>query len=250
VFQKLGSTVILFNIRLLHYHVFSIKLIYYSKSLRKITTTYISNKLGFLLCLFNKKEDLFMNSQSNTNCNGNHNHNHDCSDPCPPRFAVCQSAAEDLHPLPCPALLECGQGANPRITANFPPVANPIATIPLASVEIDTTCLCSPNVKIEFSTLIQYNATGATSPLVIQLSRSCNGGSRMTLSTFTINLPVPGPTATLPFGFVFCSENVPARDCTYFVDIVSADVGAGEAPFVAFENTFISALAVGCARKC
>jgi hypothetical protein len=177
--------------------------------------------------------------------------NNNC-DPCPPRFAVCKPV-EDLHPLPCPAILECGQGANPKITTVFPPEANPAATLPLASVEIDTTCLCFPNLKIEFSTLIQYDATGATEPIIIQLSRSCNGGAKMSLSTFTIALPVPGTAATLPFSFVFCTENAPSKDCTYFVDIISADPGpgtGGSPHLIQFENTFISALAVGCAREC
>lgn len=194
-----------------------------------------------------------MNSQSNRNCNNNEN----CSNPCPPRFAACQSD-EDLHPLPCPALLECGEGFNPRLTASIPPDATstPIP-VPLAEVEIDTTCLCSPNIKIEFSTLIQFDVTGATGPLVIQLSRSCcnnrchnngNNGKKI-LRTYTITLPVPGgATTTLPFSFIFCKEDVKSQDCTYFVDIVAANITGGT--FIAFENTDISALAVGCEKKC
>lgn len=199
-----------------------------------------------------------MNSQSNRNCNDfrderRDDHRH-CD--CPRRFAVCQ-ASEDLHPLPCPAILECGEGFNPRITAEFPPEGS-TTTLQLAEVDIDTTCLCSPNIKIEFSTLIQFNVTGAADPIVIQLSRTCDNGSRCcvngtrkVLRTYSIGLAEPGGgTTTLPFSFVFCAEDVKSQECVYSVDIISANPGEGATAFIQFENTDIAALAVGCERKC
>lgn len=203
-----------------------------------------------------------MNSQSNRNCNDwKDDRKHDCRDDhrdcdCPKRFAVCKPD-EDLHPLPCPAILECGEGFNPRITSPFPPEGS-TTTLQLAEVEIDTTCLCSPNVKIEFSTLIQFNVTGSSEPIVIQLSRICNNGNkccvngtRKVLRTFSIGLGVPGGgTTTLPFSFVFCAEDVKSQECIYSVDIISADPGEGATAFIQFENTDIAALAVGCEKKC
>lgn len=194
-----------------------------------------------------------MNSQSNRNCNDFRDDRRDCD--CPRRFAVCKPN-EDLHPLPCPAILECGEGFNPRITTIFPPEGS-TTTLQLAEVGIDTTCLCSPNVKIEFSTLIQFDVGGSAEPIVIQLSRICNNGSkccvngnRKVLRTYSIGLAAPGGgTTTVPFSFVFCAEDVKSQECIYSVDIISADPGQGQA-FIQFENTNIAALAVGCERKC
>jgi hypothetical protein len=211
-----------------------------------MTNTYLSNNLVFFTVLYLiKRRILFMNSLSNTNCNGTQN----VTDTCPQRFAVCQAPIQDLHPLPFPAILECGQVNNRRITAVFPPAATPtVAPLDLASVEIDTTCLCFANLKLEFSTLIDSDATGAAGPLVLQLSRSCNGGTKAPLATYTLTLPVPGGTSTLPFNFVYCIENAPLKDCTYFVDITSADPGNGANAAIEFKNTAFAAFAVGASR--
>ncbi|AGX45139.1 DUF4489 domain-containing protein [Clostridium saccharobutylicum] len=198
-----------------------------------------------------------MNSLSHGNCGGTAGTGNICPNPCPPRFAACAAGAEELHPLPCPALLQCGEASNPRITSVFTP-STTTPSISLAEVEIDTTCLCFPNIKIEFSTLINADITGPAGSVTIRLSRSCNsgtnncnGGTSKTLRSYTINLSgVGGSTITTPFSFVFCSENVPSKDCTYFVDIVSANPGPATGSFIEFTNTDIAALAVGCARIC
>lgn len=186
-----------------------------------------------------------MNSRSNCNGNGTAGTG-TCTNPCPPRFIQCTSPDVDLHPAPCPAILVCGEGSNPRITD----AVTPAAPIALAEVEIDTTCLCFANLKIEFSTLMDVLDTGTTPPIVLQLSRICNNGTRKILSTYTINYAKTGGSATAsvttPISFVFCQENVPSKDCTYSIDIISADPST----FIQFANTSISALAVGCQRLC
>lgn len=185
-----------------------------------------------------------MNSLSHGNCNGTAGDI--CPNPCPPRFAKCTSAAEELHPLPCPALLECGTVGTPRIDANTPATAFPIF---VASVDIDTTCLCFPNVKIEFSSLINFDLGGNES-LTVQLSRTCNNGNKVVLRTFTITpVTAGGGVATLPFSFIHCTQNAPSKNCTYTVEITGATNLEGQ-EFIQFDNSAIAAFAVGCARIC
>lgn len=210
-----------------------------------------------------------MNSKSIGNCSGTAGASH-CVNPCPPRFIQCASPAEDLHPAPCPALLECGEVSNPKITANFT-ASSTVPAVSLADVEIDTTCLCYPHVKIEFSTIIENDKTnGHETAIIIQLSRTCNSGIQKVLSTYNLTIPrdrgsyggVAFPLIntpadfndTLPFSFIFCAENVPAKDCTYSVDIISVNADgpfiAPNKPAIEFKNTSIAALAVGCPRVC
>lgn len=179
------------------------------------------------------------NSQYHRNCSGTAGEN-TCVNPCPPKYIACQSPDEDLHPAPCPAILQCGTVGDPKIVASTP------VPVYVASVDIDTTCLCFPNLKIEFSTLLDLDATAAGGTMTIQLIRTCsnNPNNPIILKTYTITSPVE--TGTLPFNFIYCSQNAPSRYCTYTVKVTSATGFTS----IQFNSTAIAAFAVGCQRIC
>ena len=187
-----------------------------------------------------------MNSQSIGNCSGTAGAAATpCTNPCPQRFIQCTSPDVDLHPAPCPAILACGDVSNLTITTNNAGATTPALPVQIAEVEIDTTCLCFPNLKIEFSTLIDGTVNGKVN---IQLSRTCTNGTSKVLNTYVLDLGA-GPATTFPFSFVFCAENVPSKDCIYSVNLVSV-TAPGNNKTLIFSSTSISALAVGCQRLC
>lgn len=193
-----------------------------------------------------------MNSLSNGNCSGTAGAAN-CVNPCPPRYIQCTSPDVDLHPAPCPALLECGIVSNP----NIPSGITSTAPLFIASVDIDTTCLCFPNLKIEFSTLFNLPALTAASSFTIQLSRICTNAptNKVILKTDVITLPfVAGagiPITTLPYSFIYCTRNAPSRSCTYTVEVTASSyIATPVTGTIKADSTQIAALAVGCPRIC
>jgi len=135
------------------------------------------------------------------------------------------------HPIPGPSILACGNGTGLAIPAV--PAGTPFNPIPVASVTIDTTCLCKPSVKIDFTSIINYQALltlGAgpllTTPFTVtfQLSKTCNDGSKIPLGswTFTIALLAAAVNITETFAFTFCECHACPACCVYTVDIVQA----------------------------
>ncbi|GAA0122145.1 MAG: DUF4489 domain-containing protein [Clostridium argentinense] len=141
------------------------------------------------------------------------------------------------HPLPNSSILSCGTGSGLTIPAVAPgTIVAPGAQfnpIPVASVTIDTTCLCNPGVKIHFSSIINYQALltlGAlpilTTPFTVtfQLSKTCDNGSKIALGswTFTQAILAVAVNITKTFSFTFCECNTCPGCCVYTVDIVNA----------------------------
>ncbi len=86
---------------------------------------------------------------------------------------------------PKKVLLECGQNLE---SARFDLSSTAEQTFTLGRVIIDTSCLQSPEVKIEFSSIVFYqsspgNSTGTTIELTFRIKRSCNNEEIETVLT-------------------------------------------------------------------
>ncbi|MBD8046568.1 DUF4489 domain-containing protein [Clostridium faecium] len=165
----------------------------------------------------------------NDRCNDKsccHEHRWDCDIEC---CNTCHCVPG--HPLPSQSIMSCGTGTGLNIPAVAPGTSfNPV---PVASVTIDTTCLCNPGIKIDFSSIINYQALldlGAgpllTTPFTVtfQLSKTCNDGSKIPLGswTFTIGILAVAVNITETFSFTFCECHACPGCCVYTVDIVQA----------------------------
>ncbi|WP_461612793.1 DUF4489 domain-containing protein [Clostridium sp. Marseille-QA1073] len=166
------------------------------------------------------------------------------------------------HPLPTPALLACGTGTGVAIPAVTPDT--PFNPIPVASVTIDTTCLCSPVVKIDFTSIINYQALltlGTALPilttpfiLTFQLSKTCGNGTKIALGsfTFTIAILAVAVNITETFAFTHCECHACPACCVYTVDIVQATRSALLGVTVTSESALIvtSSLTATAASSC
>jgi len=166
------------------------------------------------------------------------------------------------HPLPKGILLECG--TNPQ-DAIFDPAQTEPETIVLDRVLVDTTCLCRPIVKIEFSSLVYFNVALETPErqrsfeliLTFELVRKCNGNEDI-LRTWTFQrtvvfIPNEGKIIEdwqeeTPFSVTFCDKACPGC-CTYEMRVTSTRINDPSSPpdFEAVNVTKadISALAQG-----
>jgi hypothetical protein len=166
------------------------------------------------------------------------------------------------HPKPKGILLECG--CNPQ-DAIFNPAQTEPETIVLDRVLVDTTCLCRPQVKIEFSSLVFFDVALETPQpqrsfelvLTFELVRKCNGNEDI-LRTWTFQrivefIAVQGKIIAnwieeTPFTVTFCDKACPDC-CTYEMRVTSTNINDPSSPpdFEAVRVTKpdISALAQG-----
>ncbi|MEN6325557.1 MAG: DUF4489 domain-containing protein [Syntrophomonas sp.] len=166
------------------------------------------------------------------------------------------------HPKPQGILLECG--SNPQ-DAIFNPEQPEPETVVLERVLVDTTCLCRPVVKIEFSSLVFFDVALETPQrqrsfeliLTFQLVRKCNGSEDI-LRTWTFQrivefIPNEGKIIEdwkeeTPFTVTFCDRACPGC-CTYEMRVTSTKINdpssAPDFEAVNVTKPDISALAQG-----
>lgn len=196
-----------------------------------------------------------MNSLINTNNGDCHEHHRRCVDPCPPQYCEFKSH-EELHPIPGGALLEIGKGSSVLINAAIAPTITAATPRLIAQVTLDPTGFCFPNLKIEFSSLINLTGIlGVGDSITIQLSRIRYGYSASSvkepLQTYTISLPLLAAainTASIPFSFIYGEENIRLRESTYLVEVVAASLLVADTGNVQIQNANIAAFAVGGVR--
>ena len=142
-----------------------------------------------------------------------------------------QAHCKPGHPTPTKSsLFACGQGTG--IAIPIPTVTNPTFNpLAIASVTIDSTCLCNPSIKIDFNALINYQALltlgaapvlGGPFTVTFQLSKTCNSGSKITLGTwdYAFGVLALAVNITNSFSFSYCECNVCPGCCVYTVEIV------------------------------
>ena len=151
----------------------------------------------------------------------------------------CSSCCE-LHT----SILKCGCPGS--VTLQAPSVAGVAPTpIIVSSVTIDTSCLCEPDVKLEFASNIILPLTVTAATFTFQIFKLCSNqlqripvGAQWSFS----RLVAVGSSDT--FSFFVCDEAICNNECcTYTVEVTPISlVGTGT---VLITNAAISALAVG-----
>ena len=171
-------------------------------------------------------------------------------------------------------ILNCGNGQGASLPTNSLALnggaaqavgssyGSPCLTV--GTVTLDTGGLDHPEIKIDFSSLINFKAnllSGFTFRLVFQLSRACDHGGKTQLATWTYEkeadvyldgLSIPSAVSVNfefkdPFGFVWCQCNDCPGCCLYTVEIV--DIYAYGIDCASITNVGITAIASGKPRK-
>lgn len=130
------------------------------------------------------------------------------------------------HPLPKPIIMSCGQGNGftfadngESISLTSPSQASRPKT--LASVLIDTTCLCKPQVKVEFASnvhFVPFNRHGnADLKFEFELVRKCNDGTETSLNSWLFEITGEDDSFAQTFSFIYCECTTCPGCCEYFV---------------------------------
>lgn len=122
----------------------------------------------------------------------------------------------------------------------IPSVSNQsFAPIPIVSADIDITCFCNPIVKVDFISIVNYEAilvrsTGTIVPriyvpftAVFQLTRTCNDGSKILLKSWSYSyssLPFTS-NITQNFNFMYCDKNPKPGSYVYGVELIRINYG-------------------------
>lgn len=142
----------------------------------------------------------------------------------------------------CPTILKCGCPGS----ATIPVGTEAGTTFTLASLTLDTSCICDPNIKVDFtSNIVAIGATaGAVSIQVFKQCRYQNNpvpvGSAYTFST--------AASTAVSFPLFICDSDSCDNDCcTYTVVATVTTAPAGAA--LSINNAALSAIAV-CKTSC
>lgn len=126
-------------------------------------------------------------------------------------------------------IFECGESIE---ATNFTIISGLPETFTLARVFVDTSKLCRPQVKIEFSTQVTFSATTSSDPVNVRmtfaLKRQCGDGPEMTIrkweyiNSFDVeNFTFATRSVSEPFTISFCEPLQCPGCCQYFVEVTA-----------------------------
>mgnify|MGYP000928171067 FL=1 len=134
----------------------------------------------------------------------------------------CVKCKDPGHPVPKPILFECGTGGGFTFSANCssstednaPCICTPKT---VANVTLDTSCLCRPKVKVEFSSIIHFIPdSDGHAQLEFDLVRCCKDFPECVIGTWNYEIEENDRFAK-SFCFDYCDCSACPGCCTYIV---------------------------------
>ena len=144
------------------------------------------------------------------------------------KVCECFDCKKAGHPLPKEILFECGTGNGFTFATNGSSISltSPCTACrpkTVASVVLDTTCLCKPVTKIEFSSNVHFvrrdSHEDGTVQLEFELIRKCDDGFESSLSSWFYEITDERDNFAQTFSFIYCDCNSCPGCCTYFVRV-------------------------------
>lgn len=170
----------------------------------------------------------------------------------------CEHFCEPKHPRPKKILLECGYNPQDAIFEIDDDCVEREQHFVLDRVIVDTTCLSSPLIKIEFSSVVFFEAEGKGFceqeigvDLLFELERVCNGHKECVQSwRYTKEFEVKAEKLELefsdPFAVTFCDRTCPG--CCEYKMVVKGKHFEGDFDALRVVKPDLSALAQGVCK--
>jgi hypothetical protein len=137
------------------------------------------------------------------------------------------------------AILNVGCGGIGPMPIISTPLSRPI---PVASVSVDTTCMCNPKVLLTFTSLICLPATVAVTLNFIIIKSLADGAPQPVGGTHTFS-EIASVLESESFAFQYCDCNPACGNITYTVQLEPSSLIA-ETAGLTITNATLSALAV------
>jgi hypothetical protein len=155
----------------------------------------------------------------------------------------------------CPVLLKCG---TPGLTILPGNVDGITTTTNVASVTVNTACLCNPCIKLEFTSNIIVPAATLSVTISFQIFKLCNNqfqaipvGPQWSFSRATAIGVALASSDTITFFICDCG-NCFNECCTYTTQVTATilDAGGGGGGDVTILNAILSAFVVNSVNQC
>jgi hypothetical protein len=137
------------------------------------------------------------------------------------------------------AILNVGCGGVGPLPIISTPISRPI---PVASVSIDTSCMCNPKVLLTFTSIISLPATVAVN-LNFTIVKSVENGSPQPIGGTLTFSEIASVLESEAFSFQHCDCNAAYGNITYTVQLETTSLIA-ETAGLTITNAILSALAV------
>ena len=142
-------------------------------------------------------------------------------------------------PEPGRAILNVGTGGAGPLPIISTPLSRPI---PVASVSIDTSCMCYPKILLTFTSLISLPASIAVTLNFIIVRTVGDGSPQAIGGTYTF-WEIDSVLEAESFAFQYCDCNPPIGNISYTVQLEPSSLIA-ETAGLTITNAVLSALAV------
>jgi hypothetical protein len=135
----------------------------------------------------------------------------------------CVKCKEPGHPMPRPILFECGNGGGFTYSAAYEDDNQCSVCTPktVANVTLDTTCLCAPKIKVEFSSIVHFipDHCEGQAQVEFDLVRCCRDFPECIISTWNYEIAKEDNRFAKSFCFDYCDCNSCPGCCTYIVKV-------------------------------
>ncbi|MCG8500744.1 MAG: DUF4489 domain-containing protein [Firmicutes bacterium] len=144
---------------------------------------------------------------------------------CAPAAPVCADCVPPKSPCPQGGIFNCctGAGLGPAFVQQ--PDVLLQTPVSLVCATLDTSCLCKPMVKVEYSSIVKTASINTVTPeeisLTFQLKKTCDNGQVIVCDTRTLTRDGGFLSNNDSFVFTFCDCNPCAGCCTYSVELLS-----------------------------
>lgn len=146
----------------------------------------------------------------------------------------------------CPTIIKCGCPGSTTIPAGT--AAGP-TQFTLASLTLDTSCLCDPRIKLEFASNIIVPVGFTTGAINIQIFKQCrNQIAAVPVGPAWSFIPAAaGSSGT--FSFFICDSDSCFNDCCTYTAVATVAVAIGAAA-LSINNSTLGAIATCRSNEC
>lgn len=157
----------------------------------------------------------------------------------------CVSCKRDTEPKCrlCPTIIKCGCPSSTTLPDLTPPGTNFI----LASVTVNTACLCNPVVKLEFTSNF-VAALAWTGTLNLQVFKTCKGGGTQLPVGPSWSFSLVALVSSQTFTFFVCDVDSCFDECCTYT--VVANVPLATAGTLSINNATLGAIATCGSSSC
>lgn len=150
----------------------------------------------------------------------------------------------------CPTILKCGCPS----TVQLPVVTTGTTNITIASLNLDTSCICDPVVRISFSGAFTSTVSIVTGGISLQVYKQCKnqltptpvGPSWPVVGLVSTALALPGPVYP---SFTICDNDSCFDECCTYTVVATISGVVGATAGAAFNNSSLNAI-VTCQNSC